>query len=112
MRRRDSMGIGPLLEIPATAMHQLPQAAAAKGIRVKHLADSLPGEFQQEYLFSAQLGQICCRVRECKGVSLLWLTFPKSHAFNPLAWPFTFYLSHRLELTMKQLGARRIEWPL
>jgi hypothetical protein len=106
------VSIGPVFEIPITAMSQLPKAVAMKGIQLKRLEDSEQPVFRHSYMLSARLGRIHCRWREFGETSQLWLTFPRGHAFNLLAWPFDFYLSRQVEQALKQLGARRIRWSL
>jgi len=110
MRRGYAVSIGPVFEISTTAMSQLPEAAAMKGIRLVRLEDSKQHEFRDFYMFSAHVGRICCKSRDLGETSRLWLVFPRSHAFNPLAWPFNFYLSRRIQRTLEDLGARRVEW--
>jgi hypothetical protein len=106
------VSIGPVFEIPIAAMSHLPEALNLQGIRLKRLGDSEHGLFRHEYLLSARFGRICCHWREFGETAELWLVFSRGHAFNPLAWPFSFYLLHRVEHALEELGARRIDWPL
>ena len=103
------MSIGPFLELPNTAASRLREVAASKGIRVRvetpesRAAELYPGL----YIFCSLLGRIQGHWRTSGEVCLFWLTFPRSHAFIPLLWPFDFYLSRRVEQMLLELGARR-----
>jgi hypothetical protein len=84
------MSIGPFLELPNTAASRLREAAAREGIRVRvETPDSRAAEFYPGlYVFCSLLGRIQGRWRTSGEVCVFWLTFPRSHAFIPLLWPF------------------------
>ena len=104
------MSIGPVFALPIATISQLREVAATKGIRLETLDDCGQGAFPSLYMFCGRLGQIQGRCRTAGGACQIWLTFPRSHAFNPLTWPFDFYLSSRVQRMLGQLGARRIKW--
>jgi hypothetical protein len=106
------MGIGPFLELPNASASRLREIAASEGIRVRvetpesrDDAKSYPGL----YIFCSLLGRIQGRWRSSNEVCVFWLTFPRSHAFIPLLWPFDFYLARRVEQILLGLGAHRID---
>jgi hypothetical protein len=105
------MSIGPFLEIPNTAAQKLREVAASQGIRVRvEIPESRAAQFYPGlYIFCGLIGRIQGRWRTSEEMCVFWLTFPRTHAFLPLFWPFDFYLSHRIEQMLIGLGAHRID---
>lgn len=95
------MSIGPVLEIPDDLTNRLPSALENDRIRVEHSDEC--------FIFRKRLAAMKARLIYRDGRTLLWLTFPKTHAFNPLFWPLDFSLSNRIERTLKREGARSVE---
>jgi hypothetical protein len=96
------MSIGPVLEISEDLVNRLRSVLESERIRV---------DDSDEYLiFRTRLAAINGRLIHRDGRTLLWLTFPKAHAFNPLFWPLDFSVSNRVERTLKREGARSVEW--
>lgn len=55
--------------------------------------------------FRRNIARIDGRKRLCNDRCLIWLTFPRTHAFNPLLWWFNFALLKRIRLTLRRHGA-------
>jgi hypothetical protein len=96
------MSIGPILEIPDDLTNRLRSTLESECIRVEHSDEC--------FIFRKRLAALNGRLVHRDGRTLLWLTFPKAHALNPLFWPLDFSLSNRVERVLKREGARSVEW--
>jgi hypothetical protein len=104
------MSLGPVFELPNALASHLQEAAATKGIRVESPGSQAQGTFPGLYMFRRGMARIWGRWRTSGDSCQIWLTFPRSHAFNPLLWLFDFYLMRRVEQMLGYLGAHRINW--
>lgn len=84
--------------------------AASQGIRLEIVDKGDEGESIGRYIFRSNLGKIEGRRHTTDGVCRVWLTFPRTHAFNPLMWMFDFRLSSRIEQMLQAVGARRCDF--
>ena len=103
------MSIGPIFELPAEVVPRISSIAVSKGIRFE-IADKVEGESIGRYIFRSHLGRIEGRRHTTDGVCRVWLTFPRTHAFNPLMWMLDFRLSSRIEQMLQEVGARRCDF--
>jgi hypothetical protein len=96
------MAIGTILDCSTDVEERLPTILAAQQIRVRRVGESLT--------FQRWIGRIDCLPRQRNGRTLLWLTVPKAHAFNPFFWYFDFALSKRIERVLRGNGASVSDW--
>jgi hypothetical protein len=94
---------------PAEVVSRISSIAASKGIALEIADETDEGESVGRYIFRRHLGRIEGRRRAANGGCPVWLTFPRSHAFNPLLWMFDFRLSSRIERMFQEVGARRCD---
>lgn len=92
------MSIGPVFELSDDLATGLRSAVERDRIQVEHSGDRL--------IFRRRLSCVTGVLYKCDGRNLLWLTFPKAHAFNPLLWPFDFLLVNSIERMLSRAGAR------
>jgi hypothetical protein len=104
------MSIGPCFELPAEAVARISIIAASKGIKLEVADTTDQGESIEHYIFERHLGKIEGRRRASERGYRVWLTFPRSHALNPLRWMFDFRLSSRIEQMFQEVGARRCDF--
>jgi hypothetical protein len=84
---QSSAGISPVFEVPAEAVSWMSSIAASKGSGWKSV-DEREGESIGRYIFRSDLGKIEGRRHTTDRVRRVWLTFPRTHAFNRLMWMF------------------------
>jgi len=65
----------------------------------------------ESFRFQRGVARIDGLARHRDGRTLLWLSFPKSHAFNPFIWYFDFALSKQLTAVLLGNGAAISDWP-
>jgi hypothetical protein len=101
------MGIGPTLSCGAELLEKLPRLAASRKIKMEVFVERRSNDLNESvYIFKSHMGRIVGRERQ----GFLWLTFPKSHAFNPFLWPFGLRLSQELQNILLQNGAQHYSW--
>jgi hypothetical protein len=101
------MGIGPVFDCPERLIGDLEPLFAQEKIGVTRAALALP---KPHVLFCKGLARIVAFQQSRNDRTLLWLTFPKAHAFNPLFWYFDFSLSDRIGRILLRSGAMPLNW--
>jgi hypothetical protein len=91
------MSIGPVLELADNLAGALLCALDEENIRVEQSDECL--------IFRKRGATLKGRLLRRGGREFLWLTFSKSHAFNPMFWLFDFSLSNCVVRILKRKGA-------
>jgi hypothetical protein len=104
------MSIGPILECPEALASKIPALASSVGVRVEVLDELKLGEWNVRYVFKTRFGRILGRRKSANGLSRLWLTFPREHAFNPVFWFSDFRLLNRVKHVLLDHGAQSCDW--
>ena len=91
------MGIGPVLDCPKELTARFAAVLQPEGIAV---TDSPCG-----VQFRRNIARIDGKKHLFNDRCLVWLTFPRAHAFNPLLWWFDLALCKRIHLALRRHGA-------
>ena len=94
--------IGPVLDCPTELREQFATVLQSEGIAVTDLPDGVQ--------FQSNVARVEGKTRLSNDRCLVWLTFPKSHALNPLLWCFDFALCKRICRALRRHGAAEAEW--
>ena len=103
------MGIGPVLDCPKELNQNLSSLMAFEHIKTKRLPVVSP-EITAYVHFRRGLARIVGRLRDRDGRTLMWLTAPGTHAFNPLFWYFDHRLLQQVEEVLVRNGARQTDF--
>ena len=100
------MGIGPVLDCPKELNRNLSSLMALEHIRTKRIP--VVSSRDHGYVhFRRGLACIVGRLRDFDGHTVVWLTTPGIHVFNPLLWYFDHRLSQQVESVLIRNGARQ-----
>jgi hypothetical protein len=107
------MGLGPIFECPENLVERLPKICRDHGLSIEIFGSGGKGSGKgtaRYCVVGSWLGRINGNLSGLGKVQRIWLTLPRSHAFNPLLWPINFRLLRRIEALLVGHGAFRCAW--
>ena len=104
------MSIGPVFDCSLELTGRLADIFAAERVQVRSLGESSSIGDAALTFSKGVMARIVAHAQFRDGRVLLWLVFPKAHAFNPMFWYFDGSLSKRIERTLEKNGAVRVNW--
>jgi len=108
-RYHGRMGIGPVLDCSKELNKNLSSLMALEHIKTERLPVVSPA-ITAMCIFRRGIARIVGRLRDRDGRTLVWLTTPGTHAFNPLFWYFDHRLLQQVEAVLVRNGAQRADF--
>jgi|SRR5689334_11413877 len=96
------MAIGTILDCSADVEGRFSTILSAHQIRVERIGETIT--------FQRGIARIDGLSRIRNGRTLVWLRFPKAHAFNPFFWYFDSALEKRIARVFRRNGAAISDW--